>query len=78
MTVGWVSMKDQIRDTYDWGPLCGPGHPLCDVDEAGVQHPGGPSGHIPQNSLLGMFAIGMLSRIACFAALVGTNRHKQV
>jgi ABC-type multidrug transport system ATPase subunit len=70
--MGWVSIKDSIRYTYDLGPAC-PG-PLC--EEGGVSGP--PGGHIPSSAMWGMFFIGIFARVACFVALVATNRHKQI
>ena len=68
----WVSIKDSMRFTYDWGPSC-PGA-LCGED--GVS--GDVGWRIPHSSMWGMFAIGLVARVACFLALVGTNRDKQV
>ena len=79
--MGWVSIMDQIRDNYGWGPACGlngvdAAHPLCPSEGHDVSGP--PGGQIPGSSLTWMFAIGIMTRVLCFVALVGTNRHQQV
>ena len=76
--VGWISLKDSLRDQFRFGDAscqfaveelsCSSGMP-CEVCGAGQVH---------LDSLLALFLIGLLARVAAFVALIFTNRDKQV
>lgn len=75
--LGQTSMKDSLRDKFQFGPadcsfrdaenLCSA--LPCEKCGAGLVH---------MNSIGALFAIGLVARAAAFLAMVFTNRHKQV